>query len=292
MLTGSTILITGGTGSLGTTLVSLLHLRFGPRKIIVYSRDEQKHALMQKQLGDIVPELRFLIGDVRDYERLCEVMAGVNYVFHCSALKHVDLAEYNPLEVVKTNVDGSANVVRACIHNGVERAILVSTDKAVNPVNLYGATKLCAEKIFLAANAYGKTRFACVRYGNVLASKGSVIETWMDLLDQGIHEFPITDERMTRFWLTLPEAAECVVATLLSGSRIGIPRIPSMKITEVARAIDPSCTFRLIGMRPGEKLHECLVSPDEHVPGFEQGYYSNTNTLWLSQDALREKLGL
>jgi UDP-N-acetylglucosamine 4,6-dehydratase len=292
IFSGSTVLISGGTGSLGGTLVSLLHQKYKCRKIIVLSRDERKQQQMKGQLGELIPELRFFIGDVRDYDRVAQALHGVDYVFHCAAMKHIDLCEYNPLEAVKTNVTGSANLVRACVDAGVKRAILVSTDKAVAPVNLYGATKLCAEKLFLAANAYNRTEFKVVRYGNVLASRGSVIETWLSLKAQGIHEFKITDERMTRFWITLPQAADAVVATFVSEAKIGIPRIPSMKMVDVARAIDPDCTFKIIGMRPGEKLHECLASPDEHVPGCEDGYYSDKNNVWLTAEQLREKVGL
>jgi UDP-N-acetylglucosamine 4,6-dehydratase len=290
---GAIILITGGTGSLGATLVSALHLSHKPRKIIVFSRDECKQQQMQQQLGEQIPELRFILGDVRDPGRLYEAMNGVHICIHAAALKHIDLCEYNPTETIKTNVVGSMNVVQACLARGVVRAIVISTDKAVAPVNLYGATKLAAEKLFLAANAFNRTEFKVVRYGNVLASRGSVIETFLSLRAQGIHEFPITDEAMTRFWITLPEAAETVVATVVSGRvKIGIPRIASMKIVDVARAIDPECTFKIVGMRPGEKLHECLVSPDERVPGFEHGYYSDRNDLWLTAQELRRKVGL
>jgi UDP-N-acetylglucosamine 4,6-dehydratase len=286
-------MITGGTGSLGSTLASLLHIRARPHKIIVYSRDECKQQQMAAQLGGTIPELRFLLGDVRDIGRLLEATRDVDFVFHAAALKHIDQCEYNPTEAVKTNVLGSMSVVQACLERGVASAILISTDKACHPVNLYGATKLAAEKLFLAANAYRKTQFKVVRYGNVLASRGSVIETFLGLREQGSHEFPITDERMTRFWITLPEAAETVVATLLTeGVKIGIPRIASMRIVDVARAIDPECTFKMVGMRPGEKLHECLVSPDERVPGFEAGYYSDKNDLWLTAEELRRKVGL
>ncbi|MDD4891611.1 MAG: SDR family NAD(P)-dependent oxidoreductase [Phycisphaerae bacterium] len=289
---GATIVITGGTGSLGAALVSLLHLRHKPARIVVFSRDERKQQQMEAQLGGGIPELRFLLGDVRDYDRLQEVMAGADVCIHAAALKHIDKCEYNPAEAVKTNVVGSMNVVRACVACGVERAILISTDKAVAPVNLYGATKLAAEKLFLAANAYHRTVFKVVRYGNVLASRGSVIETFLRLREQGVREFPITDERMTRFWIPLENAAELVLATLAAPVQVGIPRIPSMKVADLARAIDPECTFRLVGMRPGEKLHECLVSPDERVPGFEAGYYSDKNDLWLTAEELRRKVGL
>jgi UDP-N-acetylglucosamine 4,6-dehydratase len=289
-LNGSRILITGGTGSLGGTLVAYLHQHYQPQKIIVFSRDEKKQQDMHRELGDKVPELRFFIGDVRDYGRVHQALRGVDYVFHCAALKHIDVCEYNPHEAVKTNVNGAANVVRACVDLGVQRAIQVSTDKAVNPINLYGATKLCAEKLFLAANAYNRTQFKVCRYGNVIASRGSVIETFLNLKAQGIHEFPITDERMTRFWISLPQAAGVVVRTLLSDVKIGIPCIPSMKMTDVARAIDPDGTLKIVGMRPGEKLHECLASPDEHVPGCEQGYYSDKNDKWLTPEQLRAML--
>lgn len=292
ILEGSRILITGGTGSLGSALVPLLHRDHHPSRIIVYSRGEQKQQRMQRQLGHLIPELRFLIGDVRDYERLSQAMQGVDYCCHAAALKHIDVVEYNPLEAIKTNVTGSANVVMACMENHVKRAVLISTDKAVQPINGYGATKLCAEKLFLAANNFHRTDFRLARYGNVLASQGSVLETWLNLKMQDIHEFPITDERMTRFWLTLPEAAQVVIVSLIGRARINIPRIPSMKIVDMGRAIDPDCTFKVIGIRPGEKLHECLVSPDERVPGFEQGYYSDKNDFWLTPEMLREKMGL
>ena len=292
ILRGSTILISGGTGTLGAELVCFLHDRYKPKKIIIYSRCEQRQQAMRRELSEIMPELRFLIGDVRDYDRLRQAMEGVDFCFHCAAMKHIDVCEYNPLEAVKTNVNGSANVVRACIDAGVKRAILTSTDKAVNPVNLYGATKLCAEKLFLAANSYNRTAFAVCRYGNVLASRGSVIETWLSLREQGIHEFALTDERMTRFWITLEQAAEVVIATMLGRHKIVIPRLPSMRMTDVARAIDPACTFKIIGMRPGEKLHECLASPDECIPGCEQGYYSNKNDRWLTAEQFRDLAGI
>ena len=247
---------------------------------------------MELQLGPIIPELRFRLGDVRDRDRLCQSLAGVDICIHAAALKHIDKCEANPTEAVKTNILGSMNVVEACLECGVSRALLVSTDKSCQPVNLYGATKLAAEKLFLAANAYNRTQFKIVRYGNVLASRGSVVETFLDLRAQGIHEFKITDERMTRFWITVEAAADLVLTTLASPVTIGIPRIPSMKITDLARAIDPQCTFKIIGMRKGEKLHECLVSPDEQVPGFENGYYSDKNHVWLTAEGLRKKVGL
>lgn len=292
MLNDAAVMITGGTGSLGATLVAAINFRYKPKRIVVYSRDEYKQHKMQQQLGQVAPCLRFFLGDVRDSERLTEVMAGCDYVIHTAAYKQIDRIEYNPLEAVKTNVQGASNVVRACLATGVKRAVFISTDKAVAPVNLYGATKLCGEKLFLAANAFNKTEFKVVRYGNVLASRGSVIETFLALKSQGIRQFPITDEAMTRFWIQLPQAADLVLDVLRSDVKVGIPHIPSMKITDVARAIDPDCTFTIVGIRPGEKLHECLVSPDERVPGFENGYFSHMNDLWLTRDDLRKQVGL
>lgn len=273
---GSNVLISGGTGSLGTALVSILHLRHHPKRIICYSRDEQKQFAMQQQLGEIIPELRLMLGDVRDYDRLRQVCEGADYVINAAAYKHIPACEYAPLEAVKTNVLGAANVVRACLACGVQRAIQVSTDKVPESATLYGATKFCAERLFLAANNYNKTKFRVCRYANVIGSRGSVVETFLNLKSQGIHEFPITSMECTRFWMPITAAVEVVLGTLMGDAAIGIPLVRAMKITDVARAIDPDCTFKIIGLRPGEKLHECLVSPHERVPGCEGGYYSNT----------------
>lgn len=278
------ILITGGSGSLGHAVVEELPKRFKPEKVIIYSRDECKQFHMARQYAHL-PWLRFLIGDVRDSERLAWACRGVDYVIHAAAMKQIPLCEYNPLEAVKTNVNGSANLIQACLDNSVRRAVLVSTDKAYNPVNLYGATKMTAERLFIAANAYNKTQFRIIRYGNVLGSRGSVVETFLKLKEEQIHEFPITHPEMTRFWFMLPQAAQAVLTILTApdGSPpIYIPKLPSMRITDLAKAIDPDCTFRIIGRRPGEKLHESLCA----------GYSSDANDCFLTQEDLQKMLGI
>lgn len=280
MLSDKTILITGGTGSLGNALVKLIAQKFSPRKVIIFSRDEFKQHMMNQQYD--FPWLRFFLGNVRDAKRVKDVMADVDYVVHAAALKQIPAIEYNPTEGVKTNVHGTINVIEACVANDVKKAVLISTDKAVHPVNLYGATKLTAEKLFLAANAYNKTTFSFVRYGNVLNSRGSVIELFMKLKAHGVREFPITDVDMTRFWITLNEAAELVIRALKSSATKIIPRLPSMKMVDVGRAIDPSCTFKVIGVRPGEKIHEML----------DENYSSGTNDVWLSAEQFRNKLNI
>lgn len=276
------VLITGGSGSLGHALVEEIQKFFKPHKVIIFSRDECKQYHMAQQYKD-VSWLRFLLGDVRDKDRLLWVLRHVDYVIHAAALKQIPALEYNPLEGVKTNINGSANVVEACLENEVKRAVLVSTDKAYQPVNLYGATKMAAERLFIAANSYNKTQFRMIRYGNVLASRGSVVELFLKLKQQGIHEFPITHPEMTRFWFTLPQAAEAVLTVLTAPdgtAPIYIPRLPSMRITDLARAIDPDCTFKVIGRRPGEKLHETLC----------EGYSSDKNREFLSWEQLRKFL--
>ena len=273
-------------------MVSALHINHKPKKIIVFSRDEKKQHDMANQLGAIVPELRFRLGDVRDRSRVKDVLRGVDYVFHLAAMKHIPRCKSDPIEAVKTNVNGTINVIEGCLHQGVKRAVFTSTDKAVEPCTHYGATKQCGEYVWLEANQFGRTAFHISRYGNVLNSRGSVIELFLNLKAQGIREFPLTHPDMTRFWMTLPEAAETVIAALCGPVKVLIPRIPSMKIIDLARVIDPECTFTTIGLRAGEKIHECLVSPNERVPGLPEGYYSNANELWLSANMLREKLGL
>jgi UDP-N-acetylglucosamine 4,6-dehydratase len=280
MLTSKIILITGGTGSLGHAIVELIAKKFTPRKVIIFSRDELKQYEMNEQYD--FPWLRFFLGNVRDAKRVSGVMAGVDYVVHAAALKQIPAIEYSPTEGVKTNVNGTMNVIDACIANDVKKAVLISTDKAVHPVNLYGATKLTAEKLFLAANSYHKTRFSFVRYGNVINSRGSVIELFMKLKRKGVREFPITDMKMTRFWITLEDAAQLVLNALKSNAQKIIPRLPSMEMADVARAIDPGCTFKVIGVRPGEKMYEML----------DEDYSSDTNDDWLSSEELREKLGI
>lgn len=285
LFTSKTILITGGTGSLGHALLKPLS-KCGPDKIIIYSRDEFKQKTMAEEFSGnrhIAPRLRFMLGDVRDLARLNQVFAcGVDCVVHAAALKQIPAIEYNPTEGVKTNVNGTMNVIDACVSNNVRKAVLISTDKACQPINLYGATKLTAEKLLLAANSYNKTRFSFVRYGNVLNSRGSVIELFLKLKAQGIHEFPITDGDMTRFWITLEEAAQLVLNALKSNSEKIIPRLPSMGMVDVGRAIDPDCTFKVIGVRPGEKIHEML----------EEGYSSDTNDVWLTPEEFRKKLNI
>jgi UDP-N-acetylglucosamine 4,6-dehydratase len=324
ILKDRTILITGGTGSFGQAFVKKILAEYKLRRVIIYSRDEYKQYMMHKKFEAYEEQLRFFLGDIRDKARLCRAFEGVDYVVHAAALKQVPALEYNPTEAVNTNVMGADNIVDAAIDTGVKKVVALSTDKAVNPINLYGATKLVAEKIFIAANAYGggKTKFSAVRYGNVMGSRGSVIPLFMRLKKEGIREFPITDERMTRFWITLRQSADLVMKSLqeAEGGEIFIPKIPSMKIVDLAKAVEPNCTFRYTGIRPGEKLHESLISHDEarNVKEFDGIYVimpqffesrkvckkydkypsvpeefvfcSDVNDMWLSQDELREMI--
>jgi UDP-N-acetylglucosamine 4,6-dehydratase/5-epimerase len=264
-LKGKSLLVTGGTGSFGQKFVDLV-LRLAPDidRLIVFSRDELKQHDMALRLKD--PRVRFFIGDVRDVQRLQRAFNGVDYVVHAAALKQVPACEYNPLEAVKTNIGGAENIINAAIDRGVKRVLALSTDKAVNPVNLYGATKLCAEKLFVQANAYaglGDTRFACVRYGNVVGSRGSVIPIFLQQREKGV--ITITDKRMTRFWITLDQGAAFVMHCLerMHGGEVFVPKIPSMNILDLADALAPGCQTEITGIRPGEKLHEVLVSSDE-----------------------------
>ncbi|MDD5431457.1 MAG: UDP-N-acetylglucosamine 4,6-dehydratase (inverting) [Candidatus Omnitrophica bacterium] len=267
MINDKSILITGGTGSFGNKFIEMILKSYKPKKLIVFSRDEFK----QQQMAKIFPEdkypIRYFLGDVRDKERLVRAFEGVDYVIHAAALKQVPALEYNPTEAVKTNVYGAENIVSAAIQTGVKKVIALSTDKAVSPINLYGATKLVAEKIFLAANAYTglKVKFSIVRYGNVAGSRGSVVPFFIDLKRNGKKEFPITDDRMTRFWITLEEGVGLVMKALqeCEGGEVLIPMAPSMKVTDLAKAIEPECRFKIIGIRPGEKIHETLISQDE-----------------------------
>jgi len=267
MLNDKVILITGGTGSFGKKFTEVIFRKYKPKKVIILSRDEFKQSEMAKSFPVKKFPIRFFLGDVRDKERLYRAFENVDYVIHAAALKQVPALEYNPTEAVKTNVDGADNIVDAAIVAGVQKVVVLSTDKAVNPINLYGATKLVAEKIFIAANAYaGKAvKFSVVRYGNVVGSRGSVIPLFLDLKRRKIKEFSITDERMTRFWITLEQSADLIIKALDEslGGEIFVPRIPSMKITDLAKAIEPDCWFKTIGIRPGEKLHESLISEDE-----------------------------
>ena len=268
MLNNKNILITGGTGSFGKKFAKTVLERYQPEKLIIFSRDEFKQSEMAKVFPmEKHPSIRFFLGDIRDRSRLTRAFEGIDYVIHAAALKQVPALEYNPIEAVKTNVLGADNIVDAAIDARVKKVVSLSTDKAVSPINLYGATKLAAEKIFVAANAYagGKVKFSNVRYGNVMGSRGSVIPLFLDFKKQGVKEFPITDERMTRFWITLEQGVELVLKALAEseGGETYVPRIPSMKITELAKVIEPRCTFKKVGIRPGEKLHETLVSEDE-----------------------------
>ncbi len=319
MLENSTILITGGTGSFGHTFVPMTLARYNPRKLIIYSRDEMKQWEMAKQFkGD--DRVRFFIGDVRDRERMYRALDGVDYVVHAAATKIVPTAEYNPFECVKTNINGAMNVIDACIDKKVKRVVALSTDKASSPVNLYGATKLASDKLFVAGNSYAGgagTAFSVVRYGNVMGSRGSVIPFFLSVKDSGV--LPITDERMTRFMITLEEGVELVWHAFedMEGGEIYVKKIPSMKVTDVARAVSASAQHQVVGIRPGEKLHEQMIgSEDAHytyeyaehfkiLPAIHSWhedfkrikdgqrvaegfvYSSDNNSEWMSVEALR-----
>ncbi|MFI7698374.1 UDP-N-acetylglucosamine 4,6-dehydratase (inverting) [Nonomuraea sp. NPDC049480] len=318
ILSGSSILITGGTGSFGKAFIRHALDSLGVRRLVVFSRDELKQYETRQLFGDD-ERLRWFIGDVRDRDRLTRAMHGVDHVVHAAALKQVDTAEYNPFEYVRTNVGGSQNVVEAAIDCGVRKVVALSTDKASSPINLYGATKLVADKLFVSANHYAaahETRFAVVRYGNVVGSRGSVVPLFLRLAAQG-DSLPITDKRMTRFWITLDQAVRFVVDSfdLMRGGELYVPRIPSMRITDLAEALAPRSSIYEIGVRPGEKLHEEMIGPDDgrrtlrladrfvvqptiatwgYAPpqtgellpeGFS--YRSDTNDQWLSVDDLR-----
>ncbi|MBI2339383.1 MAG: UDP-N-acetylglucosamine 4,6-dehydratase (inverting) [Deltaproteobacteria bacterium] len=278
MLNNKNILITGGTGSFGKKMVQIILENYAPNKLIVFSRDELKQFEMsQRWDAEKYPCIRYFLGDVRDKDRLMLAFRQVDYVIHAAALKQVPAAEYNPAECIKTNVIGAMNVIEAAIYNNVSRVIALSTDKACNPLNLYGATKLCADKLFCAAKAYGgfqNVRFAVVRYGNVLGSRGSVVPFFKEKAKAGV--IPITDPRMTRFWITLDQAVHFVLMALkiVRGGEVFVPQIPSMKIVDLARAIDPECRFDIIGVRPGEKLHETLISGEEarHTVEFREHF--------------------
>lgn len=267
MLNDKVILVTGGTGSFGQKFTEIILKKYTPKKLIVFSRDEFKQNEMSKKFPTEKFNIRFFLGDIRDKSRLARAFENVDYVIHAAALKQVPALEYNPMEAVKTNIMGANNITEVAIDTNVKKVIALSSDKAVNPINLYGATKLVAEKIFIDANAYGgnRTKFSAVRYGNVVASRGSVIESLLNLRRQNATEFPLTDEKMTRFWMTLEQSVEFVLIALeeAEGGEIFVPNIPSMKIIDLARAIVPGCRFKVIGIRPGEKINEVLISEDE-----------------------------
>lgn len=322
MLNNKIILVTGGTGSFGNKFVEIVLKRYKPERLIIFSRDEFKQYEMAKVFPEErYPAVRFFLGDIRDRDRLCRAFEDVDYVIHAAALKQVPALEYNPTEAVKTNVLGADNIVDAAIDRGVKKVVALSTDKAVNPINLYGATKLAAEKIFIAANAYGggTVNFSVVRYGNVVGSRGSVIPLFLKFRKEGKKEFTITDARMTRFWITLEQSVELVIKALEEsvGGEVFVPIIPSMKITDLAMAIEPKCKFKMINIRPGEKINETLLSEDEarsakefegvyiilpqffvkkeihekygKYPFLPEGfvYSSDKNTRWLETDELK-----
>ena len=327
MLNGKNILITGGTGSFGKQFVRTILKNYKPNKIIIYSRDELKQFEMAQKFNDTC--MRYFIGDVRDLPRLQKAMVGVDFVVHAAALKHVPIAEYNPMECIKTNVMGAQNVIDSCIANNVKYTIALSTDKAASPANLYGASKLVSDKLFVAANNLTgghEIKFSVVRYGNVLCSRGSVIPYFEKLIANGATSIPITEPNMTRFWITLQDAVEFVLKNFqrMQGGEIFVPKIPSMKMTELASVIAPELPQKTIGIRPGEKLHEIMCPLDdshltlefhdhfvikpsitfsapidfsvnmlkekgENVPtGFE--YNSRDNTIWLTHEELRSKI--
>lgn len=266
MFNNKSIFITGGTGSFGMHCAKVILERFNPKKIVIFSRDELKQFEMQQIFNQSC--MRYFIGDVRDVTRLRQAMRGVNYVIHAAALKQVPAAEYNPMECIKTNVDGAQNVIQACIENEVEKVIALSTDKAVNPINLYGASKLASDKLFVAANNIAgghRTTFSVVRYGNVVGSRGSVIPYFKKLIKEDAKELPITDERMTRFWITLQQGVEFVLKSFnrMHGGEIFVPKIPSVKIVDLAKSMAPELSLKTVGIRPGEKLHEVLCPYDD-----------------------------
>tara|TARA_Y200000002_G_C22655689_1_gene653353 strand:+ start:522 stop:1520 length:999 start_codon:yes stop_codon:yes gene_type:complete len=322
MFKNQTILVTGGTGSFGNVFVKEMLQRYDLKKIIVFSRDEMKQWEMAKKFDDD-DRVRFFIGDVRDRERLYRALTGVDYVVHAAATKIVPTAEYNPFECVKTNVNGAINVIDACIDMGIKRTVALSTDKASSPINLYGATKLTSDKLFVAGNAYSgehPTRFAVVRYGNVMGSRGSVIPFFNSIKDSG--EVSITDKRMTRFMITLEEAVDLVIKAFedMIGGEIYVKKIPSMKITDIAKIVAPKAKHKIIGIRPGEKLHEQMIGLEDSPYTYEyESYYkilpvinnwsddeeriqdgdkvddkfiydSQTNTDWMSEDELKKWL--
>ncbi len=297
-LNDKTILVTGGTGSFGQQFIRTVLENFDMRRCIVFSRDEQKHYDMSQTFPvERYPCMRYFIGDVRDVDRLELAMRDVDYVVHAAAMKHVPLAEYNPFECVMTNIHGAENVVKAALRKGVKRVIALSTDKAANPINLYGATKLAADKIFIAANnlaGAGGTEFSVVRYGNVIGSRGSVIPFFRQLIAEDVPHLPITDERMTRFWITLDQGVQFVLSCLrmMRGGEVFVPKIPSMRIVDVARCLAPGKPIEVIGIRPGEKLHEVMVPADEARATLDHGdRYIVLPTFMASPDAVHRAAG-
>ena len=297
MFNGKNILITGGTGSFGKKYTETILKRYRPNKIIIFSRDELKQFEMQQKFND--PCMRYFIGDVRDAERMKEAMEGVDFVIHAAALKQVPAAEYNPMECIKTNVSGAENVIKAALANDVEKVIALSTDKAANPINLYGATKLASDKLFVAANnmvGQRQTRFSVVRYGNVVGSRGSVVPFFAKLIKEGAKELPITHPEMTRFMITLQQGVDFVLKNFerMQGGEIFVPKIPSMKITEMAKAMAPDLPQKIVGIRPGEKLHEIMCPADDsHLTLEFEDHYVIQPTIQFAHksDFSRNRLG-
>lgn len=289
MLNGKNVLITGGTGSFGKKFIQIVLNEYKPNRLVIYSRDELKqYELSQRWSKKKYPCIEYILGDVRDKERLTYAFRGIDYVIHAAALKQVPAAESNPEEYIKTNVTGAMNVIGAAQYNGVQKVVALSTDKACNPINLYGATKLCSDKLFVAVNSeshYETTKFAVVRYGNVLGSRGSVVPFFKERAQTGV--LPITDSRMTRFWITLDQAVHFVIKTLAlsKGGEIFVPKIPSMKITDLAKAIAPECRQEIVGIRPGEKLHELLIGEDDahNTVEFNECYIIQTNAMMCKE---------
>jgi UDP-N-acetylglucosamine 4,6-dehydratase len=325
LLRGKSLLITGGTGSFGKKCVEIILAEHSPRKVVVFSRDELKQFEMAERFSERDnPCMSYMIGDVRDRNRVYRALHDIDFVIHAAAIKQVPAAEYNPFEAIKTNVLGAENLIEAAIDTGVQKVVALSTDKAANPINLYGATKLCSDKLFIAANHYARwadTSFSVVRYGNVFGSRGSVVPFFQRMRSTGV--LPITDPRMTRFWITLDQGVRFVLRSLeiMQGGELFVPKIPSMKVTDLASAIAPECEQKTIGIRPGEKLHEVLITSDDarRTVEFEDRYViepdfpwwpseahamrgakrvaedfvfaSNTNEQWLSADGLRDMIG-
>ena len=320
MLNNKSILITGGTGTFGKAFTKYVLDRYEPKKIVIYSRDEFKQFIMQNEFA----KLRFFIGDVRDRDRLARAFEGVDYVIHAAALKQVPACEYNPAEAIKTNINGAQNVIDAALDKGIKKVVALSTDKAVNPVNLYGGTKLVSDKLFIAANAYAGSKDTCfsiVRYGNVAGSRGSVIPFFQNIIENGASELPITDYRMTRFWISLEQGVELVIKALeeARGGETFISKIPSFKVTDLAEAMLPGCKMPEVGIREGEKLHEIMVTSEDSPRTYEYdnhyiiypqmvwsesrkvkpagrlvpegfSYSSGNNSEWLSVEQIRELL--
>ena len=295
MLNNKTILITGGTGSFGKAFTRYVLTHYDPRKIIIYSRDEFKQFLMQGEFQEYKDKIRFFIGDVRDKERLVRALEGVDYVVPAAALKQVPACEYNPAEAIKTNINGAQNVIDACLDTGVKKVVALSTDKAVNPVNLYGGTKLVSDKLFIAANAYAGNKdicFSIVRYGNVAGSRGSVIPKFHDMIKKGCTELTVTDYRMTRFWISLQQGVELVIKALVeaTGGETFISKIPSFRITDLAEAMLPGCATKEIGIYPGEKLHEIMITTEDSTTTYEydKHYIVYPQVRWNSKQKINE----